>query len=99
LTEDNVIARRILLTAHFYVIEKGVLYRLPAERHKKNLQNEHVLRVCLVVPELLKSELLTACHGEISSCHFGIDRTFARVKGKYFWLTMFKDYTDFGKKL
>jgi hypothetical protein len=91
LPEDDVKARKILLTAHFYIIDEGVLYRLPRARSKKNLQNEHRLRVCLVVPELLKSEILAACHGDVSSCHFGIDRTFARLKDKYFWTTMFKD--------
>jgi transposase InsO family protein len=95
LPESDITARRILLTAHFYIIEEGVLYRLPAGRSKKNLQNEHRLRVCLVVPEMLRSEILASCHGDINSCHFGIDRTYARLKDKYFWLTMFKDCDHF----
>jgi hypothetical protein len=49
LPEDDVKARKILLTVHFYILDEGVLYRLPAGRNKKNLQNEHRLRVCLVV--------------------------------------------------
>jgi hypothetical protein len=72
-------ARKLLLTIHLYVFRDGVLYRLPLNRHKGNSQLNESLRVCLVVPESLKFEVLSACHGDIYSGHFGIERTFARL--------------------
>jgi hypothetical protein len=47
------------------------------------------------VPESLKFEILSACHGDIYSGHFGIERTFARLQLRYFWTTMFEDASNF----
>jgi hypothetical protein len=47
------------------------------------------------VPESLKFEVLSACHGDIYSRHFGIERAFAKLQLKYFWNTMFEDTSNF----
>jgi hypothetical protein len=83
------------LTIHLYVLNDSVLYRLPLNRRKGNSQLNNSLRVCLVVPKSLKFEVLSACHGDIYSGHFGIERTFARLQLKYFWNTMFEDTSSF----
>jgi hypothetical protein len=78
LPNDVTQANKLLLTKHLYVLKDSVLYRLPLNRHKGNSQLNESLRVCLVVPESLKFEILSACHCDIYSGHFGIERTFAR---------------------
>jgi hypothetical protein len=95
LPNDVTQARKLLLTIHLYVLKDRVLYRLPLNRRKGNSQLNDSLRVCLVVPESLKFEVLSACHGDIYSGHFGIERTFARLQLKYFWNTMFEDTSNF----
>jgi hypothetical protein len=47
------------------------------------------------MPDALKFDILSACHGDIYSGHFGIERTFARLQLKYFWSTMFQDTQNF----
>jgi hypothetical protein len=88
-------ARKLLLTIHLYVLKDCVLYRLPLNRWQRNSQLSGSLRICLVIPEALKFAILSACHGDIYSGHFGIERTFARLQLKYFWTTMFQDTQNF----
>lgn len=39
----------------------------------------------LVVPTTLRSEVLQACHNEVTSGHLGYTRTLSRVRGRYYW--------------
>ncbi|RWS00245.1 hypothetical protein B4U79_04382, partial [Dinothrombium tinctorium] len=45
----------------------------------------------LFIPKHLINQVLFACHDDLTSGHFGFNRTWARVKERYFWKNMFED--------
>ncbi len=45
----------------------------------------------LVVPIVLRGEVLLACHDDLSGGHFGITKTFKKVAERYYWDGMVKD--------
>ena len=57
----------------------GVLYRefTPADGSKSFLQ--------LVVPDSLRSVILRQAHDDVPGGHFGVDRTLARVRCRFYW--------------
>ncbi|PFX13456.1 Retrovirus-related Pol polyprotein from transposon 17.6 [Stylophora pistillata] len=45
----------------------------------------------LVVPPALRFEILSIMHDHISGAHFGVHKTFNKVKQRYWWKGMYKD--------
>lgn len=58
-------------------LRSGVLY-------KRNFASSGS-NYLLVIPRLLRNEILQACHDEPSAGHFGYARTLARIKQRYYW--------------
>lgn len=93
LPTDDAKAREILLSADGYVLEEGLLYHIsgrqvPSTNTKKQTDE---LQVCLVVPKELRHDVLTSAHGDLSSGHYGTQRTYATLRLKYFWTGMYHD--------
>ena len=81
-------AQRILLTSEtFYIGQDGLLYHLDQNRKR----NSHDAFSQLVIPQSLKFEVLSNIHDHVSGAHFGIHKTFQKVKQRYWWKGMFKD--------
>lgn len=60
-----------------FVLRNNVLY-------KRNFEN-NTATFLLVVPSLLRPEILEACHDDPSAGHLGVSRTLARIRTKYYW--------------
>uniref|UniRef100_A0A6G5A9I5 RNA-directed DNA polymerase n=1 Tax=Rhipicephalus microplus TaxID=6941 RepID=A0A6G5A9I5_RHIMP len=60
-----------------FCLRSGVLY-------KRNFSSTGSAYL-LVIPAALRSEVLEACHNEVTSGHLGYTRTLARVRQRYFW--------------
>ena len=81
-------ARRLLLTSEtFYIGKDGLLYHLDQNRKRNN----HDAFSQLVIPQALKFEVLSNVHDHVSGGHFGVHKTFQKVKQRYWWKGMFKD--------
>ena len=52
-------------------------------------------RVCLVVPEQLRKEVLSACHDNKTAGHLGQNKTLLRVKRSFWWPHMTDDCNVF----
>ena len=88
LPESNTDARKLLLTIENYFLDdNGVLYHIL----HSHLSPTQQLVEQLVIPESLKTEVLTACHDEPTAAHMGIDRTLAIIRMRYFWNKMYAD--------
>ena len=85
---NDKIAHEVLLTSDsFYIGQDGLLYHLDHNR-KRNIQDPFSQ---LVIPQSLKFEILSNVHDHVSGAHFGIHKTFQKVKQRYWWKGMFKD--------
>ena len=79
---DDKSARKLFLTSDsFYIGQDGLLYHL--DRNKKG-GNEDPLSQ-LVVPQSLKFEVLSNVLDHVSGAHFGIRKTFQKVRQRYWW--------------
>ena len=79
LKEMSLASRRLVQLWEQLVVRDGILYRLfedPVGRED---------RLQLVVPRLLRDEILTDLHeGELGG-HLGIEKTLARLKERFYW--------------
>ena len=88
LPESNIAARSILLTSDmFYIGEDSLLYHL---QHTRKSGPEGPFSQ-LVVPSNLKYEILMRCHDDVTAGHFGVHKTYEKIRERYWWKGMFKD--------
>ena len=81
-------ARKLLLTSEtFYMGKDGLLYHLDQNQKR----NSHDVFSQLVIPQALRFEVLSNVHDHVSGGHFGVHKTFQKVKQRYWWKRMFKD--------
>ena len=80
-------ARRILLRSDsFYISQDGVLCHL--DRNQKPSARDAFSQ--LVVPQSMKYEILSIVHNLVAGAHFGVHKTFQKLKQRYWWPSMFK---------
>ena len=81
-------ARKILLTSdNFYIGQDGLLYHIDFNRRRNARESFSQL----VVPAALRFEILSNVHDHIAGAHFGLNKTFSKLKQRYWWIGMFKD--------
>ena len=81
-------ARKILLTSdNFYIGQDGLLYHIDFNRRRNARESFSQL----VVPAVLRFEILSNVHDHIAGVHFGLNKTFSKLKQRYWWKGMFKD--------
>ena len=61
-----------------FVLRKGILYR----------RNGTDRSFALVVPSILRRELIAECHDDKTSGHQGVERTLARLRTRFYWTKM-----------
>lgn len=62
----------------------------------KNDQNE---RLQLVIPESLTESIISEMHSaEFGGGHLGLDKTYDKIRTRYFWFNMYKDVANFLEK-
>ncbi|CAC5400658.1 unnamed protein product [Mytilus coruscus] len=59
----------------------------------KFIETDNSVRLTLVLPQNLKSEILTMLHNDSCSGHLGINRTLARIRSRFFWPNLKQDVT------
>lgn len=85
---DDHAARKVLLTSNaFYVGRDGLLYHLDSKRRSNSYDSFSQL----VVPASLRFEILSNVHDHVSGAHFGVHKTFDKIKQRYWWKGMYKD--------
>ncbi|CAB3997885.1 Retrovirus-related Pol poly from transposon, partial [Paramuricea clavata] len=73
----------LLLQQYDFTIE----YR--SASHCKRTQRD----VCsqLVIPDALKHEVLVRAHDDVTACHLGTQKTYGKIRTRYYWRNMFRD--------
>ena len=71
----------------FYIGHDGLLYHLGDNRKRNSWDSFSQL----VVPPTLRFEILSNMHDHVSGAHFGVHKTFNKVKQRYWWKGMYKD--------
>ena len=68
-----------------FVLLSNVLYYVPDSAPEPSLE--------LVIPSQLRGLVLKECHDEC--CHMGLDKTYDRIRAKYYWRGLYKDVAEF----
>ena len=88
LPSNDARARKILLRGDsFCISQNGLLYHL--DRNQKCSAHDAFSQ--LVVPQPMKYEILSSVHNHVAGAHFGVHKTFRKLKQRYWWPSMFKD--------
>ena len=77
----------MLTSDSFYIGRDGLLYHLGDNRKRNSLDSFSQL----VVPPALRFEILSNMHDHVSGAHFGVHKTFNKVKQRYWWKEIYKD--------
>ena len=72
-----------------YFLEQGVLHKLEYPRGKGHLVDRQIK--VLVIPAILRNDILRAYHDSLTAGHNGFERTLAAIRLKYYWHAMRKD--------
>ena len=82
--EDSTGARKLMATVDNYVYEEGILYHLDNAKVRSRVN----LRKQLVIPRALKEEVMLSLHEEITSGHLSFEKTYLKIKARYYWTGM-----------
>ena len=88
LPDNDTTARRLLLTIDDYFLsEDGLLFHLwtPKGQGRPSICQQ------LVIPSALRHEILTWAHDDPTGAHFGMLKTYERLRLRYYWRKMFAD--------
>ena len=87
-------ARKIFLGSDsFYITQDGLLYHL--KRNQKRSKRDAFSQ--LVVSQSMKYEILSNVHNHVAGAHFGVHKTFQKLKQRCWWPSMFKDVEHWSK--
>lgn len=89
LPDDDLKARNIVLQADQYYVNDGLLYHIwhtPAKRHMPERSTYQ-----LYVPNTFVDTVLNNCHDHVLAAHFGFQRTYSKIRQRYFWKGMYRD--------
>lgn len=81
-------AKKLVAVANQMTIVEGRLYRYWWPQRQDRRANT---RLQLVIPPELRKEILAAHHDDLLGGHLGFDRTFDRIRERYWWPTVWKD--------
>ncbi|GLV37387.1 hypothetical protein CBL_10646 [Carabus blaptoides fortunei] len=70
----------------YFLDDDGILY-------KKTTETRHA--DCLVIPEGLKVEFIQMCHDSPFAGHCRIDKTYERMRARFYWLNMYRDVRNY----
>ena len=87
--------KEIIYTSDQYFIEDQVLYHLLDAKIDSPQRQIDEIRACLVVPEVLKFDVLTSVHGDLNAGHHGTQKTYSTLRLKYYWKGMYADCKNF----
>ena len=89
LPDDQRQARDILLHADQYFVHEGLLYHIWHTAAKRHMPERNTMQ--LYVPVTMVDLVLNNCHDNVLAAHFGIQRTYHKIRQRYFWKRMYRD--------
>ena len=92
LPENDIKARSIVLTAdEYYLSEDEILCHLwePTSHIKSEIRSQ------LVRPATLWHDVLYQMHDEVTAGHFGLTKTYEKLRQKYYWKNMYADFAHY----
>jgi transposase InsO family protein len=81
--EDAQVGAWFKQAADKLVVDEGTLFYVGSGREATALR--------LVVPSEMRREVLKECHDALSSGHLGTEKTFGRVRERYWWPNLYKE--------
>ena len=76
-----------------FILHDNLLYRVLDDEDRKESETTYKYR--FVVPDSMKPMLLREYHDGVLAAHSGEQRTYDRIKQKYWWLNMKKEILDY----
>jgi hypothetical protein len=79
---------KVIIIAKNMLLENGILYHIWHPTHgRKRTQ----ARKQIVIPASLRSEVLKECHDSLLAGHLGFNKTYDRLRERYYWEGMYQD--------
>jgi hypothetical protein len=94
LPEDMNSANKIKIDSSSFMLENNLLFHIWIPTNTNKNMN---VRKQLVVPSILRQTIMSECHDSYSGGHFGTDKTFNKIRDRFWWVTMFKDVDAYCK--
>ncbi|KAM9999378.1 hypothetical protein ACTFIZ_002933 [Dictyostelium cf. discoideum] len=87
-------ARRILLESEFYSMVNGFLCH--GLKHTLSSKKSHFKHLQIVVPKTMTKWVMEIFHDSpLTGGHFGLLKTVAKIKERFYWIGMIKDIKEF----
>ena len=91
------LARAVVAESYNFELEDGILKHFYSKRCKKVPKDERLVKQ-IAVPRNLRDSILKAYHDCIlGGGHQGFERTYAAIRNKYFWPSMYSDINQYVK--
>ncbi|VDI03590.1 Hypothetical predicted protein [Mytilus galloprovincialis] len=91
------LARAVVAESFNFELEDGILKHFYSKRCKKVPKDERLVKQ-IAVPRNLRDSILKAYHDCIlGGGHQGFERTYAAIRNKYFWPSMYSDINQYVK--
>ena len=71
-----------------YVIEDDILFKLRKARYKRIFKQ-------LVVPKILRNEVLKMCHDDFTGAHLGQSKTLTKLQNRFYWPNSYKEALNY----
>ena len=95
--EDPGLARTVMAESYNYELESGVLKHFYSRRSRQVPLEERLVKQT-AVPRCLRDELLKSYHDCIAGGgHQGFERTYASLRNKYYWPSMYENIRQYVK--
>lgn len=77
----------MLIQDQFYLDDNGLLFHIwmPSQPVR------HAICYQLVIPQALRFEVLLWGHDDVTAGHLGVNKTYAKLRQRYYWRGMFRD--------
>ena len=73
-----------------YVIHDSLLYHLA-----RPVRSDTEPHLQLVIPKSLTAVVIHGYHSDISGGHLGLEKTYAKIRSRYYWANSYKETADF----
>eukprot|EP00743_Colponemidia_sp_Colp-15_P001254 GILK01001377.1.p1 GENE.GILK01001377.1~~GILK01001377.1.p1 ORF type:complete len:667 (+),score=57.61 GILK01001377.1:47-2047(+) len=80
---------RLRFMAESFDIQHGRLYFV--SKPTKNRRTRKILEWRLVVPLRLRPDIISAYHDDVTAGHLGLDKTYDKIRSRFFWFGMYRD--------
>ena len=78
--------------SRYYVIDEGLLYRITEPSKCGSYSG-----LQLVIPQFLQKPLIEEIHSGYFGGHLGVDKTYDKIRSRYYWSGMYRDVVQFLK--